>query len=95
MRDFSIETEKQHGIKNLINLQGIESPGLTSSLAIGNMLKSNLERLTINLILQLFFQRLSLPLLPACPPIMFIFNKTGFSELYVLSFGTYLAGSKY
>ena len=40
MRDFSIETEKQHGIKNLINLQGIESPGLTSSLAIGKYVKS-------------------------------------------------------
>ena len=35
MKDFSIETEIEHGIKNLINLQGIESPGLTSSLAIG------------------------------------------------------------
>jgi len=35
MKDFSIETEIDHGIKNLINLQGIESPGLTSSLAIG------------------------------------------------------------
>ena len=35
MRDFSIQTEYDHGINNLINLQGIESPGLTSSLAIG------------------------------------------------------------
>ncbi len=35
MRDFSIQTEHDHGINNLINLQGIESPGLTSSLAIG------------------------------------------------------------
>ena len=35
MRDFSIQTAKDHGIKNFINLQGIESPGLTSSLAIG------------------------------------------------------------
>tara|TARA_B100000900_G_scaffold250703_1_gene213580 strand:- start:6252 stop:7340 length:1089 start_codon:yes stop_codon:yes gene_type:complete len=35
MRDFSIQTSNVHGIENLINLQGIESPGLTSSLAIG------------------------------------------------------------
>ena len=35
MRDFSIQTVNDHGIKNFINLQGIESPGLTSSLAIG------------------------------------------------------------
>ena len=35
MRDFSIQTSKDHGIINFINLQGIESPGLTSSLAIG------------------------------------------------------------
>ena len=27
-------------IKNLINLQGIESPGLTSSLAIGKLVKN-------------------------------------------------------
>ncbi len=35
MRDFSIQTVDDHGIENFINLQGIESPGLTSSLAIG------------------------------------------------------------
>ncbi len=35
MRDFSIQTSIDHGINNFINLQGIESPGLTSSLAIG------------------------------------------------------------
>ena len=35
MKDFSIQGEDSHGIKNFINLQGIESPGLTSSLAIG------------------------------------------------------------
>ena len=35
MKDFSIQTSADHRIKNLINLQGIESPGLTSSLAIG------------------------------------------------------------
>ena len=40
MRDFSIQTTKDHGIKNFINLQGIESPGLTSSLAIGKYVNS-------------------------------------------------------
>ena len=33
-RDFIIQTENTHSIPNLINLYGIESPGLTSSLAI-------------------------------------------------------------
>jgi L-2-hydroxyglutarate oxidase LhgO len=32
--DFIIQNESQHGIKGLVNLFGIESPGLTSSLAI-------------------------------------------------------------
>ena len=40
MRDFSIQTFYDHGIKNFINLQGIESPGLTSSLAIGKLVKN-------------------------------------------------------
>ena len=40
MRDFSIQTSVHHGIKNFINLQGIESPGLTSSLAIGKLVKN-------------------------------------------------------
>ena len=34
MRDFVIQTLNDHEIPNLINLYGIESPGLTSSLAI-------------------------------------------------------------
>lgn len=33
--DFMIQTEADHGISGLVNLFGIESPGLTSSLAIG------------------------------------------------------------
>lgn len=33
--DFLIQTEAQHGLAGLVNLFGIESPGLTSSLAIG------------------------------------------------------------
>ena len=40
MRDFSIQTRDDHGIENFINLQGIESPGLTSSLAIGKLVKN-------------------------------------------------------
>jgi L-2-hydroxyglutarate oxidase LhgO len=35
VQDFLIETEADHHIPGLINLFGIESPGLTSSLAIG------------------------------------------------------------
>lgn len=33
--DFCIQGQQQHGIPGLINLFGIESPGLTSSMAIG------------------------------------------------------------
>ncbi len=33
--DFLIQTKRHHGVGGLINLFGIESPGLTSSLAIG------------------------------------------------------------
>jgi L-2-hydroxyglutarate oxidase LhgO len=33
--DFIIQGESVHGVKGLVNLFGIESPGLTSSLAIG------------------------------------------------------------
>ena len=40
MRDFSIQTAEDHGIKNFVNLQGIESPGLTASLAIGKFVKN-------------------------------------------------------
>lgn len=35
LNDFVVQTEETHGINGLINLYGIESPGLTSSLAIG------------------------------------------------------------
>ncbi len=34
-RDFYIQCADEHGVRGLINLYGIESPGLTSALAIG------------------------------------------------------------
>jgi L-2-hydroxyglutarate oxidase LhgO len=34
-RDFRIDGAEHHGIPGLVNLFGIESPGLTASLAIG------------------------------------------------------------
>ena len=41
--DFMIQSDNEHGIKNLINLFGIESPGLTSSLAIADYISSLVE----------------------------------------------------
>lgn len=41
--DFEISTETQHGSKGLINLFGIESPGLTSSLAIAELVYNSLH----------------------------------------------------
>src|SRR3954469_12517039 len=38
--DFRIESRLEHGIPGLVNLLGIESPGLTSSLAIGDYVAS-------------------------------------------------------
>ncbi len=35
-QDFVIQSEADHGVRGLINLFGIESPGLTSSLAIAD-----------------------------------------------------------
>jgi len=35
-QDFDIQSEKVHGVKNLVNLYGMESPGLTCSLAIAD-----------------------------------------------------------
>lgn len=40
MADFMIESEAAHGIKGLVQLFGIESPGLTSSLAIADYVGS-------------------------------------------------------
>ncbi len=38
--DFVIQTEQDHGIAGLVNLFGIESPGLTASLAIAEQVSS-------------------------------------------------------
>ena len=42
-RDFMVQDVKQHGIAGLINLFGIESPGMTSSLAIAKHVLNCLE----------------------------------------------------
>ena len=41
--DFRIDGPKKHGIKGLVNLFGIESPGLTSSLSIGDYVTNLLD----------------------------------------------------
>ena len=41
--DFCIQGPAQHGVKGLVNLFGIESPGLTSSLAIGEAVLHELQ----------------------------------------------------
>jgi L-2-hydroxyglutarate oxidase LhgO len=43
-RDFVIEGPETHGVPGLVNLFGIESPGLTSSLAIGRHVAELLAR---------------------------------------------------
>jgi L-2-hydroxyglutarate oxidase LhgO len=42
--DFSIQGPQDHGIKGLVNLLGIESPGLTSSLAIAEYVANILDQ---------------------------------------------------
>jgi L-2-hydroxyglutarate oxidase LhgO len=42
-RDFMIQGPADHGVKGLVNLYGIESPGLTSSLAIADAVVGLLE----------------------------------------------------
>ena len=42
-KDFIIQNEKQNGFNNFINLIGIESPGLTSSLSIGEYVKEKIN----------------------------------------------------
>ena len=41
--DFAIHNEDEHGLPGLVNLFGIDSPGLTSSLAIGEYVKRLLD----------------------------------------------------
>jgi L-2-hydroxyglutarate oxidase LhgO len=41
--DFIIHGPKDHGIAGLVNLYGIESPGLTASLAIADHVKALLQ----------------------------------------------------
>ena len=38
-QDFVIQGPERHGIPGLINLFGIESPGLTASLALGRLVR--------------------------------------------------------
>ena len=40
--DFSIETSEVHEVSGLVNLFGIESPGLTASLSIGEFVADNI-----------------------------------------------------
>lgn len=41
--DFRIDGPKAHGVPGLVNLFGIESPGLTASLAIGDYVNALLD----------------------------------------------------
>lgn len=43
-KDFVIQGPQDHGIDGLVNLYGIESPGLTSSLSIGDLVMRMLLR---------------------------------------------------
>ena len=46
-RDFLLLSEREHGVRGLVSLFGIESPGLTASLAIAErvaQLVAGLER---------------------------------------------------
>lgn len=42
--DFIIQNQQTHNIKGLVNLFGIESPGLTASLAIAELVRDGLSR---------------------------------------------------
>ena len=42
--DFMIQQENKHGLKGYIALYGIESPGLTASLAIGSYVRRSLDQ---------------------------------------------------
>ena len=42
-RDFVIQDQSEHGVPGLIALLGIESPGLTSSLALAELVAQRLD----------------------------------------------------
>lgn len=42
--DFVMQTEREHGVKGLVNLFGIESPGLTASLSLAKTVTSFAQR---------------------------------------------------
>ena len=42
--DFRIDGPEQHGVAGLVNLFGIESPGLTSAMAIAQRVEDLLQR---------------------------------------------------
>lgn len=42
-RDFVVQTEAEHGVPGLVNLFGIESPGLTSSMALARLVEAVLS----------------------------------------------------
>jgi L-2-hydroxyglutarate oxidase LhgO len=42
--DFVIETSDTHGLPGIVNLLGVESPGLTASLALASMVVAALDR---------------------------------------------------
>jgi L-2-hydroxyglutarate oxidase LhgO len=43
-KDFMIQGPDEHGVPGLVNLYGIESPGLTSSLAIADFVADMIAR---------------------------------------------------
>ena len=43
-RDFALHTKAEHGVERLVALYGIESPGLTASLAIGEWVARHLTK---------------------------------------------------
>lgn len=43
MQDFIVSGARDHGVPELVNLLGIESPGLASSLAIADHIAEMLE----------------------------------------------------
>lgn len=42
--DFVVQGQAEHGVPGLVNLYGIESPGLTASLAIADLVRDLIER---------------------------------------------------